>query len=109
MSQQLTMYFWFLGGFIVAFGCLLFATFFRSSKALRWFCFIGTFCGLVYEGGCFAAASGFGRATGGGGDDGTLSTILVVGIIIAVIWAVVILSLAETDANRGTAKKEKTE
>jgi hypothetical protein len=98
MDEKLVIYFWFFGGFVVAFVCLLIATilavFARSLRILKWFCLVLAFCGLIYEGGCFAAASDFGRATGGGGDDGTLSNIIGVVFLIAIVWSVVILSLS---------------
>jgi hypothetical protein len=98
MNEKFIIYFWFYGGFVVAFVCLFIATilaaFARSFRILKWFCIVLAFCGLIYEGGCFAAASSFGRATGGGGDDGTLSNIVGGAFLIAIVWSAVILSFS---------------
>jgi hypothetical protein len=84
------------GGFVVAFACLLVATIFRSSRSLRWFCMIGAFCGLLYEGGCMALASSIGRATGGGGND-TASGIVFIGFLVGVIWSILIILMVSAD------------
>jgi hypothetical protein len=97
MDEKLFVYLWLFGGFVVAFACLLSATIYRSSRSLRWFCLAGAFCGLVYEGGCFAAASGFGKATGNGGDDGTMGGILAIAFLVAVIWTIFIFLLSSVD------------
>jgi hypothetical protein len=97
MNEKLFIYLWLFGGFVVAFACLLSATIFRSSRLLRWFCLVGAFCGLVYEGGCFAAASSFGKATGNGGNDDTLGGILAIAFLVAMIWTIFIFLLSSAD------------
>ena len=106
MGEKLFIYLWFFGGFVLAFACLLIATFARSIKVLKWLCFAGAFSGLVYQGGCFAVASGVGHATGGGGSDSTLNTILVIGIFVAVIWGILILSWPSADQIGEPQKKK---
>jgi hypothetical protein len=96
MTGNVFLFIFFFGGFIVTFLCLLSATFARSArsdKVVRAFFFVGAVCGLVYEGGCFAAASSFGNATGGGVSGDTTNAILAIGILVAVIWGFIILSL----------------
>jgi hypothetical protein len=109
MSEKLFIYSWFFGGFAVAFISLFITTivaiFGQPSRSLRWFCAIVTLCGLTYEGGCFAAASSFGRATGGG-DDGTLNNILGYGVSIAIIWSVVIISIVSAKENKKNSKEK---
>ena len=82
--------FFFYGGFVAALVLLALATFMRSSKRLRLLRVIGAFCGLIYQGGCFAAASGFGKATGNGGTDETAGGILVIAFLITLIWSILI-------------------
>jgi hypothetical protein len=104
MDEKLVLWFWFFGGFVVAFFCLLIATFLaafaQSLRILKWFCLTAAFCGLIYEGGCFAVASDIGRATGGGGDDGTLRNIVGIAFLIAIVWSVVILLLSSAGKDK---------
>lgn len=109
MGEKLFIYSWFFGGFVIAFIGLFIATilaiFSKPSRLLRVFCIVVAFCGLIYEGGCFATASSFGRATGGGGVNETLNNFLGGAAIIAIIWSVVIISFSSSDADGDESNK----
>ena len=91
VNEKIFIFLFFCGGFVAAFCFLLFATFVRRSHLVRWLCFIGAFCGLVYEGGCFMTAAGVGEATGGGDRSGNLMAPVVVGFFIALGWCFVLI------------------
>jgi hypothetical protein len=93
----------FFGGFVVTFVSLLIATVARSTRGLKWFYLVLAFCGLIYEGGCFAFASGFGKAMGGGGDDDTLSAIIAIAFLVAIIWTILIFLWASADKKDSSA------
>jgi len=79
---------------------LLLATFARSVFGLKWLCLAVAFCGLIYEGGCFAVAAGVGRATGGGASDDSWKRIIGLAFVIAIFWGVVIIGLSMADKDK---------
>jgi hypothetical protein len=101
-----TIFLLFYGGFVATFACLLLATFIRHSNGARIVCFIVAFCGLIYEGGCFATANGVGKAFGGG-DDREMQIIfgyIELAFVVAVLWIillVVFLPVKKPDQQRG--------
>jgi hypothetical protein len=99
MTEDSFVFLFFCGGFVVAFCFLLFATFVRRSRFVRWFCFIGAFCGLIYEGGCFMTAAGVGKATGGGGDSDNLMALVTTAFFIAFAWCFALVFLVPIKKN----------
>ncbi len=110
MGENIFIFLWFCGGFFVAFVFLLIATIIalsaRSHYVLRSFCLVLAFCGLIYEGGCFAVASDIGKATGGGGDNGKMNNIIGASFVIAIVWSGVILSLPSDGKDKQEIGKE---
>ena len=108
MTDKLFPFVFFFGGFLLAFGCLFFATIYYSSSARRYWFLAGALCGLLYEGGCFRAASDFGKATGGGGDDGTMGGILLIAFIVAIVWTILIFLLSSLDKKEPASKGDES-
>jgi uncharacterized BrkB/YihY/UPF0761 family membrane protein len=109
MGERLFIFVWLFGGFVVAFACLLFATIARSIRPLKWLSLAGALCGLIYEAGCFSAASEFSRATGNGSDGGSSNTVLGIAFLVASIWAIAILLWAAADVDSQRLEKQNEE
>jgi hypothetical protein len=111
MAEKLIIFCWFFGGFTVAFICLLIATILavlgKPSRILKRFCFVLAFCGLVYEGGCFAIASSFNRAFGGGAGNDKMNNILGFAFLIGMVWSVVIISITSADEDKQKGEKKR--
>lgn len=96
------------GGFILAFALLIFATLAHPRPRVIITSVLGAFCGLFYEGGCNAVASGFAKATGGGaGNDRRMESIIWSSFIIAVIWSLILFArLADEEPQKPDDQKK---
>lgn len=77
----------FIAGFIAAILFLIIASVYKDSpNAVRSLAFLAFLC-LISQGGCLTVASGFGRATGGGGSIDDVLVIIAVAFLIACVWS----------------------
>jgi len=104
VNEKIFIFLFFCGGFVAAFCFLLFATFVRRSHIVRWLCFTGAFCGLVYEGGCFMTAAGIGEATGGGDHSQDLMVPVACGFFIALGWSLALILLLPIRKGKNTSR-----
>jgi len=92
MGEKIAIYLILLGGFVVAFVCLLCATLGRKIPIFRSLCLVGAFCGLLYEAGCLKMAGEIGTATSGDSKgEQMLNLIVGVAFCIAVVWSLVLI------------------
>jgi len=83
------------GGIACAAILLLCATFLSKSLAGRGLLALLAMISLAVQGGCWHLAAGIGRATGGTGDNGTWSRIMVFASIAAVAWSAALIFSAK--------------
>ncbi|MBW8782766.1 MAG: hypothetical protein JF599_12895 [Verrucomicrobia bacterium] len=63
---------------------------------------------LLAQGGCWVAANGFGRATGGGGNS-TLGTVVFFALLVALFWSVVLIASSKPNLIKEERLKENRE
>ena len=68
------------GGFLIALGTLVLASFKKSRRTRVGLCSVAL-VGLIAQGACWLRAVGIGKATSGGGGDAALGVVLLAGII----------------------------
>jgi hypothetical protein len=80
------------GGFVLAFGALLFAAF-RKSRGARIALSVVALIALVAQGRCWHIASGIGKSTGGGG--GSIIPIMIFAGAVALVWSTILVASAQ--------------